>query len=195
MLVRHRGERDGRVRDRIKAVLLRDDGMSYGEIARVLFLSDEGVRQQIEDYLRQNGKLQPENGGSEARLTDEQAKKLDNCTGSDLSVYCINIFFKGFFGVSYFEFCCKHRQTQYSTFISKPFVPGTASTWMHLDETIYTRTRDIVEYVKETFGVAYSVRGLTKWLKQHGFTYHKPVGVPAKADDGGKGFAAARRHR
>ena len=55
MLVRHRGERDGRVRDRIKAVLLRDDGMSYGEIARVLFLSDEGVRQQIEDYLRQNG--------------------------------------------------------------------------------------------------------------------------------------------
>jgi transposase len=96
------------------AVLLRDDGMSYGEIARVLFLSDEGVRQQIEDYLRQNGKLQPENGGSEARLTDEQAKKLE----------------------------------------------------AHLDETLYTRTRDIVEYVKETFGVAYSVRGLTKWLKQ-----------------------------
>jgi len=31
--------------------------MSYGEIARVLFLSDEGVRQQIEDYLRQNGKF------------------------------------------------------------------------------------------------------------------------------------------
>jgi len=26
------------------------------------------------------------------------------------------------------------------------------------------------------------VRGLTKWLQQHGFTYHKPVGVPAKAD-------------
>lgn len=130
LLVRHRGERDGRVRDRIKAVLLRDDGMSYGEIARVLFLSDEGVRQQIEDYLRQNGKLQPENGGSEARLMDEQAKKLE----------------------------------------------------AHLDATLYTRTRDIVEYVKETFGVAYSVRGLTKWLKQHGFTYHKPVGVPAKAD-------------
>ena len=73
-MVRHRGERDGRVGDRIKAVLLRDDGMSYGEIARVLFLSDEGVRQQIEDYLRQNGKLQPENGGSEARLTDERPK-------------------------------------------------------------------------------------------------------------------------
>ena len=74
LLVRHRGERDGRVKDRIKAVLLRDDGMSYGEIARVLFLSDEGVRQQIEDYLRQNGKLQPENCGSEARLRTNSPK-------------------------------------------------------------------------------------------------------------------------
>ena len=51
MLVRHRGVRDGRVRDRIKAVLLRDDGMSYGEIARVLFLSDEGMRQQIDWFV------------------------------------------------------------------------------------------------------------------------------------------------
>jgi transposase len=52
----------------------------------------------------------------------------------------------------------------------------------HLEEKIYVRTRDIVDYVKETFGIAYSVRGLTKWLQQHGFTYHKPVGGPAKAD-------------
>jgi Winged helix-turn helix len=36
--------------------------------------------------------------------------------------------------------------------------------------------------VKETFGVAYSLRGQTKRLQQHGFTYHKPVWVPAKAD-------------
>ena len=55
-------------------MLLRDDGMSYGEIARVLFLSDEGVRQQIEDYLRQNGKLQPENGGSEHGLPTNRPK-------------------------------------------------------------------------------------------------------------------------
>ncbi len=130
LLVRHRGERDGRVRNRIKAVLLRDDGMSYGDIARVLFLSDEGVRLQIDDYLRQSGKLQPENGGSQPRLTDEQAKKLE----------------------------------------------------AHPAETLYTRTEDIVAFVKQTFGAAYSKRGLTQWLQQHGFTYHKPAGVPAKAD-------------
>jgi transposase len=130
LLVRHRRERDGRVRDRIKAVLLRDDGLSYGEIARVLFLTDEGVRQQVEDYLKENGKLTPENGGSVARLSDEQIQNLE----------------------------------------------------AHLEEKIYTRTCDIVEYAFTTFGVHYSVRGMTRWLKQHGFTYHKPVGVPAKAD-------------
>jgi transposase len=130
LLVRHRRERDGRVRDRIKAVLLRDDGMSYGEIARVVFLSDEGVRQQIDDFLKQNGKLQPDNGGSEARLSEEQAKKLE----------------------------------------------------AHLEEKLYTSTSDIADYVLKTFGAVYSVRGLTKWLKQHGFTYHRPSGVPAKAD-------------
>ena len=78
LLVLHRAERDRRVADRIKAVLLRDDGMSYDDIARVLFLSDEGVRRQIEDYLEQNGKLQPGNGGSEARLSEEQARKLES---------------------------------------------------------------------------------------------------------------------
>ena len=98
LLVRHKGERDGRVKDRIKAVLLRDDGMSYADIARVLFLSDEGIRQQIEDYLKRNGKLRPVNGGSQARLSDEAAKKLE----------------------------------------------------AHLEEKLYTRTCDLVEYVKAT---------------------------------------------
>jgi transposase len=130
LLVRHRRERDGRVKDRIKAVLLRDDGWSFGQIAEALFLTDEGVRQQVDDFLKENGKLMPENGGSAARLSDEQAQQLE----------------------------------------------------AHLDERIYTRTCDIADYVFATFGVHYSVRGMTKWLKQHGFTYHKPVGVPAKAD-------------
>src|SRR5271154_5156132 len=99
LLDHHRRERDGRIKDRIKAVLLRDDGLSYGEIARVLFLSDEGFRRQIDDFLKENGKLTPENGGSVARLSDEQAQKLE----------------------------------------------------AHLNERIYTRTCDIVEYAFTTF--------------------------------------------
>ena len=75
MRARHRKERDGRVKDRIKAVLLRDKGYSYEEIAEVLFLSDEGVRRQIADYLRE-AKLAPENGGSATKLDADDTAKL-----------------------------------------------------------------------------------------------------------------------
>ena len=75
LLVRHRGERDRRVADRIKAVLLRDDGYSYEQIAQVLFLSDEAIRKHIDDFVREN-KLKPGNGGSEARLDRAQTSKL-----------------------------------------------------------------------------------------------------------------------
>ncbi len=36
LITRHRKERDKRICDRIKAVLLVDDGYSYTEIARIL---------------------------------------------------------------------------------------------------------------------------------------------------------------
>ena len=52
----------------------------------------------------------------------------------------------------------------------------------HLSETIYVRTQDIVAYVQKTFGAIYSLRGMTKLVHRLGFSYHKPVGVPAKAD-------------
>jgi transposase len=130
LLAEHRTERDRRRADRIKAVLLRDDGWSYEHIAAALFLSDEGVRRQIKDYLKKNGKLKPENGGSIARLSDGQLQELDK----------------------------------------------------HLSETIYVRTQDIVAYVQKTFGAIYSLRGMTKLVHRLGFSYHKPVGVPAKAD-------------
>jgi len=74
--------------------------MSYGQIARVhFFLSDEGVRLQIDDFSRQNGKLQPGNGGSEAR----------------------------------------------------PFGGTSTKAGIHLEETNYTRTSDIADYVFDTF--------------------------------------------
>jgi transposase len=129
LLARHRKERDGRVKDRIKAVLLRDDGLTYEEIASVLYLSDEGVRQQVEDYLKRE-KLLPENGGSDAKLDKEQATKLI----------------------------------------------------AHLEEHAYLWAKEIVAYVEKTFSVTYSVAGMTAWLKAHGFSYHQPAVVPAKAD-------------
>ncbi len=72
---RHRDERDKRVCDRIKAVLLTDDGYNRSEIARILLLDDETIRRHIEDYFV-NHKIAPENGGSESYLTQAQSEDL-----------------------------------------------------------------------------------------------------------------------
>lgn len=53
---------------------------------------------------------------------------------------------------------------------------------VHLAETTYTKVIDICAYVEATFGVGYTISGMTKWLKQHDFSYKHPKSVPAKAD-------------
>jgi len=75
LIRRHRKERDGRVRDRIKAVLAYDDGYSYSEISKILLLDDETIRRHIEDYQTKN-KLNPANGGSDSKLTDNESGEL-----------------------------------------------------------------------------------------------------------------------
>lgn len=75
LLNRHRGERDRRVADRIKAVILYDDGWSCPNIAHALLLSDEAVRKHVDDFIRE-AKLKPENGGSEPKLDEGQTEKL-----------------------------------------------------------------------------------------------------------------------
>jgi transposase len=129
LLKRHKRERDGRVKDRLKAVLLRDDDWSLRAIAEALFLTEEGVRQHLLDYAT-TGKLKPENGGSEGFLSETQGAALI----------------------------------------------------AHLGKHLYARASEIAAYVHATFGIRYSVRGMTDWLKRHDFTFHQPCGVPAKAD-------------
>ena len=46
----HKRERDGRVRDRIKAVLLSDEGWTPQQIAKVLLISDQAVREHVQEY-------------------------------------------------------------------------------------------------------------------------------------------------
>src|SRR3990167_11459934 len=75
LIARHRKERDGRVRDRIKAVLAYDDGYSYAEIARILLLDDETIRRHVDDYQREQ-KLQTTSGGSDSNLTDKETREL-----------------------------------------------------------------------------------------------------------------------
>lgn len=72
----HKQERDGRVRDRIKAVLLHDKGWSSQQIAEALFISPQAVRNHLDDYEVAR-KLKPTNGGSEEKLSKEQSKQLE----------------------------------------------------------------------------------------------------------------------
>jgi len=98
----HKKERDGRIRDRIKAILLYDDGWSPKDIAKVLLLSDEAIRNHINEY-KASKKLRPESGGSEEKLSSEQSQKLE----SHLQVYTylyvkdIVAYVKGAFGIVY----------------------------------------------------------------------------------------------
>ena len=127
--LRHRYEDDGRIRDRIKAVLLKSEGWKNKAIAQALRIHEETVRQHLTDWSSDE-KLKPENGGSYSKLNDVQTRALDT----------------------------------------------------HLSNTTYTRVIDICAYVELAFGVRYTVSGMTKWLKEHKFSYKHPKNVPAKAD-------------
>ena len=99
---RHRRERDGRVRDRIKAVLLKDEGWNHRQIAQALRIHEETIRQHISDWLEEE-KLKPENGGSYEKLSDEQSRSLERhlelTTYTEVKSICAYVFKQ--FGVSY----------------------------------------------------------------------------------------------
>jgi predicted ArsR family transcriptional regulator len=73
LIRQHKGERAGRIRDRIKAVLLYDKDYTYSDIAKILLLDDETVRRHIADY-EQDEKLHTENGGSKSQLDEAQTE-------------------------------------------------------------------------------------------------------------------------
>lgn len=73
----HKRERDGRIRDRIKAVLLHDKGWSVQQIAEALLLSDEAIRNHIDEY-KASKKLSPQSGGSMEKLTAYQSFQLED---------------------------------------------------------------------------------------------------------------------
>lgn len=127
--LRHRYEDDGRVRDRIKAVLLKNEGWKNKAIAQALRIHEETVRQHLTEWSNDR-KLKPANGGSYSKLDEAQTRALD----------------------------------------------------AHISESTYTRVMDICAYVEATFSVHYTVSGMTKWLREHKFSYKHPKNVPAKAD-------------
>lgn len=71
----HKMERDGRIRDRIKAVLLANEGWTYKQIAQALRTHYTTVFGHLCDYSQEE-KLKPNNGGSISKLNDQQTQEL-----------------------------------------------------------------------------------------------------------------------
>ena len=126
----HDTERDSRVCDRIKAVLLASEGWSQVMISQALRIHESTVARHLSDYVLSE-KLKPENGGSQSKLSATQTMQLIE----------------------------------------------------HLTEKTYSHTHQITAYVKETFGLEYTVSGMNKWLHHNGFSYKQPKGVPHKFDE------------
>ena len=52
----------------------------------------------------------------------------------------------------------------------------------HLEINMYLTAKEICAFVKKTFKVTYTPKGMTSLLHQLGFTYKKPKHIPGKAD-------------
>ena len=72
----HKKERDKKICDRIKAMLFYDKGWSFQKIAEALLLTEQAVRQHVDEY-KSSKKLKPEGGGSEEKLSAEQSEQLE----------------------------------------------------------------------------------------------------------------------
>ena len=120
----HKQERDRRVSDRIKAVLLHSEGWSQMQIAQALRIRSETVHDHLEDY-RDLKKLKPENGGSKGYLNKAQIQELTAHLEEHTYVKVSDI--------------CSYVKEQYQIEFT---VPGTTS-WLHHYGFSYKKPKEI----------------------------------------------------
>lgn len=127
--LQHKGERDRRICDRIKAVLLYDEGWTYEQIAHALLLTEEAIRKHVNDF-QTSQKLKPNSGGSVERLTDQQSKLLEDHLHEHTYLYIKDIlsYVKSVFNVSYKVSGMRHWLKRHAFSYKKPaLVPGKAN--------------------------------------------------------------------
>jgi transposase len=118
----HRKERDRRICDRIKAVLLSNEGWTYLMIARALMIDDQTVSQHVSEY-KESKKLKPESGGSQSKLTQAEAQALESHLQTTLYTKVHDI--------------CTYVE---ATFKKKYKVPGMQS-WMRHHDFVYKKPK------------------------------------------------------
>jgi transposase len=125
----HKRERDGRIRDRIKAVLLYDKGWSVSAIAEALLLSDDAIREHIAEY-KNSQKLKPERGGSIEKMSMEQAEILEQHLHTHTYLYVKDIaaYVQATFGIKYTAHGLRNWLKRHGFSYKKPaIVPGKAN--------------------------------------------------------------------
>lgn len=124
----HKQERDGRVRDRIKAVLLSGEGWTPQQIAKVLLISDQAVREHVQEY-KASENLKPKSGGSEEKLSEQQSKQLSAHLEAHTYLYVKDIaaYVDAKFKITYTVAGMRHWLRRHNFSYKKPaLVPGKA---------------------------------------------------------------------
>jgi transposase len=75
LIASHKGEHNGRIRDRIKAVLLYDDDWTPPKIAEALFIDEATVRRHLNAY-KEEKQIKLKHKGSSPKLTAEESQAL-----------------------------------------------------------------------------------------------------------------------
>lgn len=99
--VLHYESRDGKERDRLKAILLRSEGWTMSMISQALRIHESTITRHIQDY--QAGKLKNESGGSSSQLSQAQTEEL--IAHLEANLYHHNheivMYIKAHYGVTY----------------------------------------------------------------------------------------------
>lgn len=125
----HKRERDKRICDRIKAVLLFDKKWSIASIAEVLLLSEDAIREHISEYS-ESKKLKPESGGSVEKLSAEQSKELEEHIQCHIYLYVKDIiaYVKSTWNITYSVPGMRNWLQRHEFSYKKPaIVPGKAN--------------------------------------------------------------------
>jgi transposase len=142
LIKRHKKERDGRIRDRIKVVLAFDDGYAPRDISKILLLDDKTVRRHLDDYWQQQ-KLKPVNGGSKSKLSDSEKSRLIEHLQAITYLYVkdICVYVKEVFGKQYtVSGMTKWLQANHFRYKKPHGVPAKADT---------KRQKAFIEYYKD----------------------------------------------
>ena len=124
----HKRERDKRICDRIKAVLLYDKGWSIPAIAEALLLSDDTIRNHIIEY-KEFKKLKPQSGGSMEKLSLKQSAQLEEHLQKHTYLYVkdIVVYVEATFGITYTVYGLRNWLKRHGFSYKKPaLIPGKA---------------------------------------------------------------------